>query len=210
MPIKTAVSTVKKMKVEEAVDFNSLISKELGLSEIVPDFLEEKVSALRKGTVTHLVMQKLDMKKEYTEEALKEFIEYLRYKNFLTEEEKNNINIYQILNFLKSDIGLELKEAIQINKEKPFCLKINAKEILENAQDEKILVQGIIDLYYINKDGKIVLLEYKTDIVNNEVELINRYKIQLDLYKRALEEAILKKVDCVYIYSLYLGKAIKV
>ena len=211
LPIKTAVSTVKKMKIEEAENFEALFNKDLGLSEFVPEFLtEEKISGAKRGTITHLVLQKIDLKKEYTEEELKEFIEYLKSKNFLCEEEAKLVNISQILNFLNSNFGWEIRNAIEINKEKPFCLKIKAKEILEEATEEEILIQGIIDLYFINEIGEIILVDYKTDFVNNESELVNKYKVQLELYKRALEEAIGKKVKNVYIYSLYLGKEIKV
>ena len=211
LPIKTAVSTVKKMKVEEAENFEALFNKDLGLSEFVPEFLsEEKVSGAKRGTITHLVLQKIDLKKEYTEVELKAFIEYLKSKNFLSEEDAKLVNVSQILSFLNSNFGKEIRNAIEINKEKPFCLKIKAKEILEEAKDEEILIQGIIDLYFINEVGEIILVDYKTDFVNNESELVNKYKVQLELYKRALEEAIGKKVKNVYIYSLYLGKEIKV
>ena len=78
--------------------------------------------------------------------------------------------------------------------------------------DEKVLVQGIIDLYYINAEGNIVLVDYKTDYVanNNEQELIDKYKVQLNIYKRALEQALNKKVETVCIYSVYLDKKIEI
>ena len=74
----------------------------------------------------------------------------------------------------------------------------------------KKLLQGIIDLYYINKNGEIILVDYKTDYVqnNNEQELIGKYKEQLNIYKRALEQALNKKVEQVYLYSIYLDKEI--
>ena len=66
-------------------------------------------------------------------------------------------------------------------------------------------------MYYEKEDGNFVLIDYKTDYVeNDENELIEKYKIQLELYKKALEEATNRNVDEVYIYSLYLNKAIKV
>ena len=74
--------------------------------------------------------------------------------------------------------------------------------------EENILVQGIIDLYYINKNNELVLVDYKTDFVQNENELIEKYKVQLELYKTALEEALQRKVDKVYIYSTQLEKNI--
>jgi len=73
-------------------------------------------------------------------------------------------------------------------------------------------VQGIVDLYYINKNDEVILVDYKTDYVqnNNEQELIDKYKEQLNIYKRALEQALNKKVKEVYLYSIYLDKEIKI
>ena len=84
-----------------------------------------------------------------------------------------------------------------------------ASEIYGSDAKEKILVQGIIDLYYINKNDELILLDYKTDFVKEETDLIDKYKIQLDIYKRALEYSLKRKVDKVYIYSLCLQKAIE-
>ena len=73
-------------------------------------------------------------------------------------------------------------------------------------------MQGIIDLYYINKENELVLLDYKTDYVENRNENIlkEKYKVQLELYKKALEEALNRKVDRIYIYSTYLDKEIEI
>ena len=81
---------------------------------------------------------------------------------------------------------------------------------ISKENDENILVQGIIDLYYINKDNELILLDYKTDYVNNENELVDKYKVQLEIYKRALEKSLNRKVDKVYIYSLYLQKVLPI
>lgn len=73
------------------------------------------------------------------------------------------------------------------------------------------MVQGIIDLYYINQKNEIVLVDYKTDYVEKGKEntLVEKYEKQLELYQKALEEALNKKVDKKYIYSVYLGKEIE-
>ena len=83
-------------------------------------------------------------------------------------------------------------------------------EIYKNGIDEKILVQGIIDLYFIDQNDNLVLLDYKTDYVEKEEDLIAKYKMQLNIYKTALEEALNRKVNEVYIYSTWLDKIIKV
>ena len=91
---------------------------------------------------------------------------------------------------------------------KPFYINISASKIYDIEIEENILVQGIIDLFYINKNDELVLVDYKTDYVQNENELIEKYKIQLEIYKTALEEALNKEVDKIYIYSTYLDKSI--
>ena len=81
---------------------------------------------------------------------------------------------------------------------------------LNSIKDENILVQGIIDLYYISKDDELVLLDYKTDYVEKGKEnlLLDKYKKQLEIYKDALESALDRKVDKTFIYSVYLGRCI--
>ena len=85
---------------------------------------------------------------------------------------------------------------------------MQAKEVMHQEVEEKILVQGIIDLYYIDKDNHMILVDYKTDFVKQEGELILKYQKQLEIYKRALEEATGRKVHKVGIYSIYLQKLI--
>ena len=98
-----------------------------------------------------------------------------------------------------------------MHKEKPFYINIPAKEIYGEDIEEQVLVQGIIDLYYIDAQDEITLVDYKTDYVQegHENELMQKYKDQLEIYKNALEEALGKKVKNVYIYSVYLGELIE-
>ena len=101
-------------------------------------------------------------------------------------------------------------EAKEVQREKPFYINIPVKEIYKEDLDENVLVQGVIDLYYINSNGVLVIVDFKTDYVENRDEniLIDKYKVQLDLYKRALSQALNRRVDRVYIYSTYLDKEI--
>ena len=176
-----------------------------------PKFMQETKKGLtgaEKGTLMHLIMQKLDFKKEYTVSTLKDFIQELIAKNIITTEEEKYIDIDKIIKFCNSSIYLELKEAKQIVKEQPFYIYLNSDEIYNTSEKEQILVQGIIDLYYINKNDELVLLDYKTDYINTEQELIDKYKEQLKIYRIALEKSLNKKVTKTYIYSLHLNKEI--
>lgn len=180
-----------------------------------PKFLkedkEDKLTNAEKGTLVHLCMQHLNEKVEYNLEKIKELVEELERKEIITLKEKENINLYKILEFTKSNIWKEMKKAKKVYKERPFFINIPAKEIYKEEIEEKILIQGIIDLYYINENDEIILVDYKTDYVERgkEQELIGKYKKQLDLYCKAIEEASNKEVSRIYIYSVYLGKGIE-
>lgn len=193
----------KEYKEENAVTFDK------------PKFLkedkEDKLTNAEKGTLVHLCMQHLNEKVEYNLEKIKELVEELERKEIITLKEKENINLYKILEFTKSNIWKEMRKAKKVYKERPFFINIPAKEIYKEEIEEKILIQGIIDLYYINENDEIILVDYKTDYVEREKEqeLIEKYKKQLELYCKAIEEANKKQVSRIYIYSVYLGREIE-
>ena len=172
--------------------------------------VEEKITPAKKGTLVHLCMKNLDFSKDYDLNQIKQLIGDLKIKEVITEKETESINPYAILNFTKSNIYKELKEAKEYHKEEPFYINIPANEVMEVSSKENILVQGIIDLYYIDKNDKLILLDYKTDFAQpgDEKILIEKHKPQLMLYKEALENGLNRKVDKVYIYSTGLEKEI--
>ena len=185
-----------------------------------PKFLvgteEEKITPAKKGTLVHLCMKNLDFSRDYSLEDVKALISDLESRKIITAKEKEAINPWVVFNFTKSNIWNELKEAKEYHKEEPFYINVPAKDVMETDLDENILVQGIIDLYYITKNDELVLLDYKTDFVEQKEpvqmsqELINRHKPQLMLYKEALENGLNRKVDRVWIYSTGLGKEVLV
>ena len=218
LPIKSTVSKIKEMKqesfIESELDFENINKKEIGIESLTPSFMqeEEMISASKKGTLMHLFMQKINFKENYNLEKLEELKQELIEKNIFTYEESKHINLNKVVNFTKSNIFEKIKNCSNIVIEKAFCKKILAREIYEEADNQTILVQGIIDLYAIKINGEIILVDYKTDFVKdgNEESLVNKYLNQLKIYKEALEEALNKKVSEVYIYSLYLDKEIEV
>jgi ATP-dependent helicase/nuclease subunit A len=84
-----------------------------------------------------------------------------------------------------------------LHKEQPFVVEL-----------EGVLVQGVIDAYF-EEDGKYIILDYKTDRLDTPEEFAERYKIQLDYYKKALEQITEKEVSETMIYSFRLGRGIK-
>lgn len=152
----------------------------------------------------------MDLKQEYNYEKISDLINSLVISKIISENESKAIDISKIIEFTNSEFARKIGKAKNIYKERPFYININAKDLLNEDVDEKILVQGIIDLYYIDENDNVILVDYKTDYVKNENELIDKYKKQLEIYKKALEIALNRKVDKTYIYSLSLNKEILV
>lgn len=207
---KTSVTKIKEMK----IDLKELQEESKEAEYNIPEFMKEEkeLTNAEKGTLMHLMLQKLDEKQEYNEQKLLDLIQSLKEKQIITEKEEKEINIEKLLNFTKTKIWQGLKTAKQVQKEKPFYINIKAKEIYEEEGadlEEEILVQGIIDLYYETMQGTLVLVDYKTDKIKEEAELIKKYNTQLKIYKKALEQGAKKTVEAVYIYSVYLDKEIR-
>ena len=209
IPTKTSITAIAHKDI-----LNKQEDEEIEFTQ--PQFLkgdiEEKVTSARKGIIIHLCMKNLDFSKEYNFNDIKNMLDKFVLKNIITEKEAKCINISQILKFTKSDIWQELKQAKAVYKEEPFYINVPANEIFETDNTESVLAQGIIDLYFIDKNGDLILLDYKTDFVNQgeEIILIERHKEQLFLYKKALEDALNKKVKKVLIYSTVLGKIVEI
>lgn len=205
IPTKTSVSKLKEKREQEVQ-----ITQE-------PKFINEeaktKLTGAQKGTLIHLCLQKMKETEEYNLEKITELIEELKDKEIITEIEVQNIDKEKLLEYTNSQLWTELKQAKEIHKEHPFYINIKASRIynqINKEDDEDILVQGVIDLFFIDKDDKLILVDYKTDYVQNENELVEKYKGQLDLYKEALEQSLDKKVDRMCIYSVYLNKLIEI
>ena len=205
IPTKTSVSKLKEEREQEVQ-----ITQE-------PKFINEeaktKLTGAQKGTLIHLCLQKMKETEEYNLEKITELIEELKDKEIITEIEAQNIDKEKLLEYTNSQLWTELKQAKEIHKEHPFYINIKASRIynqINKEDDEDILVQGVIDLFFIDKDDKLILVDYKTDYVQNENELVEEYKGQLDLYKEALEQSLDKKVDKMCIYSVYLNKLIEI
>ena len=203
IPTKTSVTKLKDSEDEES---------EFAVAR--PQFLNEdvKITNAQKGTLMHLCFQKLDETKEYTKEMLQQLVNDLVYRKIITQLEAESINMYKLYSYTKSELFRQLKNAKKVYKEQPFYISLTADEIYENGLKDNILVQGIIDLYFINQDGEVVLVDYKTDYVEkgNPLDLVEKYKNQLKIYKKAIEQALEKSVDKSYIYSVYLDKLIEV
>lgn len=109
-------------------------------------------------------------------------------------------DILKICAFFDGPLGARLKKADKVYREAPFTFGVPANSLDESfPESEAAIVQGTIDCFF-EEDGKLVLIDYKTDRYAHPDEIRRRYQKQIDLYALALEKKYLKKVSEKYIY----------
>lgn len=207
---KLSVSELKKLShMEEEDDAQELYSPETVIP-LLPEFCggKELLRGAARGTVYHSFMENLDYsKKDELEIQLEELISCGK----MSEEEGNALCLDDIRTFLNTDSGKRMERAAlsgNLYRERPFVLGVPADRIRSGWDpQETVLVQGIIDAYFI-EDGQITVLDYKTDRVREAGELADKYRAQLDYYALALERLTGCRVKDRIIYSFHLGEDI--
>ena len=168
---------------------------------------EDVLTGAQWGTLMHEAMQWLPLA-QYTQASLTKELDALVTKGTFTEEERNLLSDTSLYKFFSSDLGKRLINAKRIEREMPFSMLFEGKRVYDTLEDgENLFLQGIIDTAF-EEDGEWVLVDYKTDRVKSGEDLIKRYKIQMDLYKEALQRLTGMPVKACYIYSFRLHDAI--
>lgn len=204
LPTKSSVTKIKQEKIKLEEMLKGIESEEVEYKKsYTPKFMQEdkKISSAEKGTLVHLCIQRLDERKDYELKDIQNMILNLVEKEIITQNEADAIDVDLIYQYTKSQLFEELRQAKEVHKEQPFYINIPAKEVIREAENSKknILVQGIIDLYYIDKNDNLVLIDFKTDYISNEPnakeKILDKYKVQLEIYKTALEQALNRKTS---------------
>ncbi|MBC8062194.1 MAG: helicase-exonuclease AddAB subunit AddA [Clostridiaceae bacterium] len=215
LPAKISVTELKRLSNMELMDEEAGKLYELPSLNKKPRFLQETkgLSPSEKGTVMHSVMQHLDLKNVSTIEDIKAQIHLMIIKEFITKEQADTVKVNKIIDFFNSNIGLRLIGSDKIYREIPFHMEISSAEVykdLKQSKAENIILQGIIDCFFEEENG-LVLLDYKTDYVSegDEDNIKGRYKIQLQYYTQALERMTGKKVKNKVIYLFSNGKTME-
>ena len=169
---------------------------------------EENIGAKR-GTAMHRVLECFDFTRPF--ETLEEQLLELKEQHRIEEGLYDLVSLPSLKKFFAARLALRMQEAAKRGKlyrEKPFVMGKPASQALEeSSSEEMILIQGIIDVFFEEEDG-IVLLDYKTDKVKTAGELADLYRTQLELYQEAIERAVGKKVKERLLYSFCLDEVV--
>lgn len=232
---KTTVSELKiaAMAEKDEAAFHTFEEKEVVPYILGFRREQEKVSGAVRGNAFHRTMELLDFTYLFTESGLftgcpnnyeeyrrgldknrlqnrlEEFLQRETISLRLTEEYAKAVSLPKILNFLEQELAYRMWRAQEqglLYREQPFVLGIDAKRLDPDLpKGEKVLIQGIIDVFFI-EDGEIVLLDYKTDVIDSLEALWNRYNVQIQYYEEALTKLMQMPVKERILYSFYLEK----
>ena len=228
---KTTVSELKIAAMAEKDEAAYHAFEEKEVQPYIPAFKrgEEAVSGTVRGNAFHRVMELMDFEEllgglfaefpedyqayrsrlaaETLNEALQAFLKQETKSLRLSEEYAKAINIRKLVHFLESELAYRMWSADrrgELYREQPFVLGVDAGRLGEEfPAEETVLIQGIIDVFFV-EDGELVLLDYKTDVIGSMEELWNRYAVQLDYYEEALSRLMSMPVKEKVLYSFYL------
>ena len=234
LPAKLSVSKLSP-GVLDVYDTNAIAPSEIDEADterllhsfsLTPAFLSpvQEKSAAARGTATHEFLQFCDFSKVEKNGVVKE-LERLIAEKFLSPDTRDLVRINELERFFKSDFYRSLRGATEMRRETRFHLFLPAADFTRRwwlaleLDEEKLAVQGVIDLFYYDAEGKLILCDYKTDRLSTEElrdprlaaqKLKERHGEQLSYYARALEEICGKHPDKILIYSLPLGEALEI
>jgi len=214
IPAKVTVTELKRRFEAELNDEAGRLPVQVPALIRKPSFLEKRkgLTPAEKGTVLHFVMQHLD----FNNLDIKGQIEAMVKNDLLTVEQAETVKAEKINLFLNSELGKRMLASKNVQREIPFNIEIPCHELFLEMVDSKyrnesILLQGVIDCYFEEADG-LVLIDYKTDYVpfGDSGIIIERYRVQIEYYARTLALLTGKRVKERYIYLFSTGEILEI
>lgn len=222
IPAKLAISRLYPDILDDTVLSDTIEQKKLPRPMDAPRFIAASAdeTAAKRGTATHLFMQFFDFENAAQNGAAAELARLVE-KHFLTESDAALVNLDEVEMFLKSDLFAKMHSATTIYREQRFNLTLDACDFAKDEglkaelSGETVLVQGVIDCFFYDQNGDIILVDYKTDRVSKndrraaEEKLRAAHSAQLSYYAKAVEEMCEMYPTKVLVYSLCLGDTVE-
>lgn len=230
LSVKTSVSELKMAAMFETEEASARLFEEREVIPYIPSFMrrQEKISGTTRGSAFHKALELLPLEQlvapddpaengntggvlshEELCHRVVEELDRLVEQKLLTREYREAVNPGKLATFLQSSLAKRMARAMRCGKlyrEQPFVLGIGADRLGKDfPADEMVLVQGIIDVCF-EENGKMILADYKTDVVDTLEQLASRYRTQLSYYAEALERTRGLPVTEQIIYSFHFEK----
>ncbi len=174
---------------------------------------QRPLTPAQRGTALHMVMQYLNYDRTGSFEEIAGEVTRLVEGRYITPQQGNAVNPADILAFFRSELGRRLRQSERVEREFKFSLLAPAADYYEGADPgEDVLLQGVVDCWFVEADGTVTVVDFKTDRVSQDAIAARAegYRPQLDAYTRALSRAagVTVRRRCLWFFST--GRAVEV
>lgn len=178
------------------------------LSELKPEILMTKLTGASYGTFIHSIIEKMDYN-NVTMDNVSNIVDDVSTSLDMQSKINKQYVVKDILD-MYSILNSYLENARSVKNELEFVIEDKLQDVPEANFESPTLIQGVVDMYIVTNDNKHIIIDFKTDKVENSKELLDRYSVQLKVYRKAIELAYDVKVDGIFIYSFGLKKLVEV
>lgn len=197
VPSKVSVSALKRMQEPEI------------FRPVFAPSVDDGLDAAQRGTLMHRIMEHIGLEPK-DEAEVRKSIAQMSQTCIIDSALVSQADAGAVSRFLQGDIAARARRSPMVRAEQPFCLRMSAKEAgLSETSDENVVVQGVIDLCFV-EGGKWIVVDYKTDRVSKgeAQQAAKKYEVQLNLYAKALSRITGMDVAQKHVYFLKIGEAI--
>ena len=175
-----------------------------------PGFVERQIRGAEHGTAVHTVLHYLRFECCGSDDEIRREVDDMVVKGILTREEADSVDLGKIFGFFRTSLGKKLREGKALREFK-FSILEDASCYMDSMEDEKILLQGVVDCAIFEDDG-VTIVDFKTDRVSEQTlpELTERYRQQVKAYARAVSRIFEKPIKASYLYFFHIGAFVDV
>ena len=215
LPSKVTATELKRLEPESAPpeDTGIPLLRDAPHTQVFrrPDFSARarKLTAAERGTATHRTLQYLRFAGAQTPESIAAQVQALAARGLLTAREAQAVNMASLLQLMRTPLGAALaaaEAAGTLRREFRFSLLCPAETFFPGADEEQVLLQGVVDAWFETKDG-LVIVDYKTDRIRPDAvpERTAYYAAQLRAYAGAMARITGRPVCRRTLYFLHCG-----
>lgn len=174
-----------------------------------PQFLRDRpLTGREKGNATHLFMQFVRYEACTTQDGVRQELARLQAQRFLTPQQAQAVDEAAILRLFSSELGARILHAQQLRREFKFSIFTDAAQIDPRAAGEAVMLQGVVDCFWQEPEG-LVILDFKTDHISGDLaEKAARYEPQLRAYAMALSRIYEQPVKQTLLYFFSANQAV--
>ena len=171
----------------------------------------QRTSGKNYGNAMHAVLQYIQFAACDSVEGIRRDIERMVQEKLIDPEQAKLVNCEKLATFFATPIGLKLRSSKNVLREFKFSILDDASKYYQDAKDEQILLQGIVDCAFIEENG-ITVVDFKTDYVTEETlpVIAEKYRLQVLTYAGALERIYQMPVRTAALYFFRLNRFVSI